>query len=173
MAPLALEPFHDTLKLPVQGSRSGDDHDIHVIVLPFPKATNAVVFGQRIAQWAQFFNTYILDSNKQFISVQAFWTAPSDPSEFRITGSQPSSIAPNPIVLTLPSSKEDRYIAVYATHTPPGSSELKASDMKHEHVSHVFEHSRSKVVIQIHAEDGGDSDYHDTVVGVSVTYTTK
>ncbi|KIK62850.1 hypothetical protein GYMLUDRAFT_492469 [Collybiopsis luxurians FD-317 M1] len=172
MAPLAAEPFHDTLKLPVPGER-GDDHDIHVIVLPFPKATNAVVFGQRIAAWPQFFNTYILDSNKQFVSVQAFWTAPNESSEFQITASQPGNIAPNPIVLTLPSSNEDRYIAVYATHTPPGSSELKPSDMKHEHNNFLIGGKKAIDFTMIHAEDGGDLDYHDTVVGVSVTYTTK
>ncbi|KIK60162.1 hypothetical protein GYMLUDRAFT_244596 [Collybiopsis luxurians FD-317 M1] len=165
--PIASKPFCEDLEL---GGYGGAPAKVTVVVVPFPKNTIAVISGKRIAQWTQLFNSYILDSNKKLIKEQASskanWLAPNNPSSFKIIAIEPPEFDHlDPEVLTLSSSNDDRYIAIYCYQCPPEGSNVKASKMLHQ-----YHTSETKDVTTIYAEDGGDEDSHDTFVSVSVNH---
>ncbi|KAH9477932.1 hypothetical protein JR316_0010164 [Psilocybe cubensis] len=161
-----------------------------VVVVPLPKKTVGVIFGQMIAEWPQRFNTYLLDVNDNIVmDPQVLWDARSDGSRFNVTEIVPQSAMPmDSHVLSLGPYNEDRNIAIYCSHKKAGQSSYTQSDPRHTFIGgkNAITFTMVKPVIfqqfgpiidcsylQINAEDGGDTDYHDTVVGVAVNFMTK
>ncbi|KAK7005888.1 hypothetical protein R3P38DRAFT_3040205 [Favolaschia claudopus] len=147
-----------------------------VVAVPLPKKTFGVIFGQRTAGWTQGFNSYLLDSNYLPLEPSALWVADeSDECRAMVTQIVPPGFAKDPSVFSVGPFSDDRYIAILATHKGPKDSQLVASDPKFQY--HAFTiGSETKPAVRftmINAEDGGDSDYHDLVVGVAVVATTK
>ncbi|KAK7005884.1 hypothetical protein R3P38DRAFT_3326369 [Favolaschia claudopus] len=152
-------------------SRLSGPTDAHVVVVPLPKNTFGVVFGQRTAGWLQGFNSYVLDSDHLPVDVSALWVAPSsEQSRAMITKIVPEHLAKDPSVLSVGPFMDDRYIAVLATHQKPGDDKLVPSDPKFQYHSFKIGSETKPTVVftMVNAEDGGDADYHDTVVGVAV-----
>ncbi|KAH9477931.1 hypothetical protein JR316_0010163 [Psilocybe cubensis] len=144
--------------------------DADVVLVPFPKNTVGVIFGQMIAEWPQRFNTYLTDSDTNFVEdPQVLWDANKDGSRFNVTAVQPTSAKPlDPNVFSLGPYTEDRYIAIYCSHKAPGDSSFKPSEPKYTFESFQIGGKNAITFTMVHAEDGGDTDFHDTVVGVSV-----
>ncbi|KIM40801.1 hypothetical protein M413DRAFT_11598 [Hebeloma cylindrosporum] len=103
-----------------------------VAVVPLPKDTIGIVFGQRISEYSQRYNTYITDADGVVLDPQAVWDAPSESSRFKITKSVPASfIIPDPNVLSIGPFKEDRHIGIYFSHKKIGDSEYEESVAQH------------------------------------------
>ncbi|KAI3622458.1 hypothetical protein WG66_015002 [Moniliophthora roreri] len=166
--PLALQPAH----LQIDLSANNGPSDAKVVAVPLPAKTVGVVFGQRTAEWRQRYNTYLLDANNLVIDPQAVWDSQSSNARFFISQSVPSN-APDPNVLSIGPFNDDRKIAVYCSHLRDGSSDFQQSDPKHSFNNFTIGGKNAIAFTMINAEDGGDSDYHDTVVGVAVLSTTK
>ncbi|KAF8641300.1 hypothetical protein AX16_010079 [Volvariella volvacea WC 439] len=154
-------------------SKADGPSDAKVVVVPLPKKTVGIVFGQRTAAWSQRYNSYLLNTDHIVIDPQAVWDAPSDNSRFLITQVIPPGVAPDPSVLGVGPFDDDRYIAVYCSHKRQGSEKFEQSDPKHEYQNFTIGGKKAISFTMVHAEDGGDQDYHDTVVGVAVVATTK
>ncbi|KAF8968938.1 hypothetical protein BDZ97DRAFT_2072645 [Flammula alnicola] len=169
MPALALKPALRTINL----SAAGGPSDATVVVIPLPKNTVGVVFGQRLAEYLQRCNTYLLDTNNLVIDPQAVWDAPAASSRFLISQIVPSGFAQDPSVLCVGPFNEDRNIAVYCSHKKAGDSAYKQSEPKHSFYEFKIGSKNAISFTMVNAEDGGDSDFHDTVVGVAVVYTTK
>ncbi|KIM46734.1 hypothetical protein M413DRAFT_261550 [Hebeloma cylindrosporum] len=167
--PLALQPALKVIDL----SKLNGPSNATVVVVPLPKKTVGIVFGQRTAQFLQRYNTYLLDSNNVVIDPQAVWDAPSDNGRFFITEIVPKGFAQDPAVLSVGPFNDDRNIAVYCSHKRPGDSSYTQSDPHHSYYEFKIGSKNAISFTMVNAEDGGDSDYHDTVVGVAVNYTTK
>ncbi|KAJ7817202.1 hypothetical protein B0H14DRAFT_2843196 [Mycena olivaceomarginata] len=147
--------------------------DAKVVVVPLPKNTIGITFGvsgfKRTAAWLQRTNTYLLDTNYLVIDPQAVWDAPEENSRFNITTIVPPSFSdPDPAVLSVGPYTEDRYIGVYLSHKAPSDTDYVSSDPKHDY--HEFQIGGQNAIrfTMVNAEDGGDTDYHDAVVGVAV-----
>ncbi|KAJ7512146.1 hypothetical protein B0H11DRAFT_2213945 [Mycena galericulata] len=139
--------------------------EAQVVVVPLPKKTIGITFGQRTAAWLQRSNTYLLDTDHLVLDPQAVWDAPEDNSRFKITTIIPASALDlDPAVLSVGPYNEDRYIAVYVSHMALNDTDY-----------HEFKIDGKDAIkfTMVNAEDGGDEDYHDTVVGIAVLSTTK
>ncbi|KAJ4490581.1 hypothetical protein J3R30DRAFT_3423083 [Lentinula aciculospora] len=167
----SIEPFSKTLELPLFSGQQ--PQEVAAVLVPLPKNTTATVFGQRIALWPQRFSTYLLDSNELVVNPQAIWDAPTESSSFSITGIVPSGFAPDTRVLSVGPFTSERYIAVVCSHKRVGQSDYTSSAPQHSFKSFDIKGQNAMSFTMVNAEDGGDSDFHDTVVGVAVTYTTK
>ncbi|KAJ3892537.1 hypothetical protein GG344DRAFT_75849 [Lentinula edodes] len=166
-----IEPFTKDLNLPLL---SGQEPEIVTAVLvPLPKDTNAAVFGQRIALWPQRFNSYLLDSNEIVVDPQAVWDAPAESSQFAVTTIVPSGFALDNRFLSVGPFPDDRYIAIVCSHKRAGQSQYAPSTPTFSSKHFNIKGHKALSFTMVNAEDGGDTDYHDTVVGVAVTYTTK
>ncbi|PPQ71685.1 hypothetical protein CVT26_007652 [Gymnopilus dilepis] len=164
MPGLALKPSLDTVDL----SRAGGPSSATVVVVGLPKDNVAVVFGQRTSEWPQRFNTYLLDTDNIVINPQALWDAHSDKSRFLISQVVPTGFDKDPSVLCMGPYTEDRNIAVYVSHQKPGSGGFTQSDAQTSYHDFKIGNKTAITFTMINAEDGGDSDYQDTVVGVAV-----
>ncbi|PPQ85027.1 hypothetical protein CVT25_010416 [Psilocybe cyanescens] len=170
MSPLASEALIKTINL----SQCDGPSDATVVVVPLPKNTVAIVFGQMIAEWKQRFNTYLLDTDNIVIDPQVVWDATTNGSRFDITKVVPQSIVPpDPHVFSIGPYSQDYNIAVYCSHKRPGAGSFAQSDPRHTFNSFKIGSKNAVTFTMVHAEDGGDTDYHDTVVGVAVNYLTK
>ncbi|KAJ3768990.1 hypothetical protein FB446DRAFT_791800 [Lentinula raphanica] len=165
------EPLSKVIRLPL---RAGEEpEDVQAVLVPLPKDTTGTVFGQRIAEYPQRFNTYLLDSNDFVVNPQAVWDAPTASSQFAITNINPSGFALDNRALFVGPFNDDHFIAVVCTHKKPGSGEYISSTSQYSFNSFKIQGKNAMSFTMVNAEDGGDSDFHDTVVGVAVTYTKK
>ncbi|EDR01303.1 uncharacterized protein LACBIDRAFT_312229 [Laccaria bicolor S238N-H82] len=143
----------------------------------FPRKPSASFSGgiqQRTAEWVQRYNTYVLDTNYFVKDPQALWLAPSDNSRFDIAEIKPPDfVDKDPAVLSIGPFNDDNYIAVYTSHQKPGEKNFAPSDPHHSSYDFTIGGKNAISFTLVNAEDGGDSDYHDTVVGVAVNYTYK
>ncbi|KAF8888468.1 hypothetical protein CPB84DRAFT_1964201 [Gymnopilus junonius] len=164
MPGLALSPTLAKVDL----STAGGPSDATVVIVGLPKKNVGIVFGQRTAQWLQRYNTYLLNTDNIVINPQALWDAPSDNGRFLISQIVPPGAAEDPSVLCMGPYTEDRNIAVYCSHKKAGSGSFVESDTKHSFHEFKIGSKTAIAFTMVNAEDGGDSDYHDTVVGVAV-----
>ncbi|KAJ7472880.1 hypothetical protein B0H11DRAFT_2236759 [Mycena galericulata] len=148
--------------------------EAQVVVVPLPKKTIGITFGQRTAAWLQRSNTYLLDTDHLVLDPQAVWDAPEDNSRFKITTIIPASALDlDPAVLSVGPYNEDRYIAVYVSHMAPNDTDYVSSTPKFDYHEFKIDGKDAIKFTMVNAEDGGDQDYHDTVVGIAVLSTTK
>lgn len=85
-----------------------------------------------VAEWAQRFNTYLLDTNNIVIDPQVLWDASSSGSRFGVTDVVPPNLVPaDKNVFSIGPLTEDRNIAVYCSHRRPGSNQYMESDPRH------------------------------------------
>ncbi|KAJ7822998.1 hypothetical protein B0H14DRAFT_3088949 [Mycena olivaceomarginata] len=152
----ALKPALRTIDL----SKASQPSDAKVVVVPLPKNTIGITFGQRTAAWLQRTNTYLLDTNYLVIDPQAVWDAPEETADSILPQSSPY-VGPY---------TEDRYIGVYLSHKAPSDTDYVSSDPKRLRTYHEFQIGGQNAIrfTMVNAEDGGDTDYHDAVVGVAV-----
>ncbi|KAF9522106.1 hypothetical protein CPB83DRAFT_840750 [Crepidotus variabilis] len=172
MPTLAKQPAHKTVDL--SADYGAEAKNVDIIAIPFPKNTIATVFGQMTAEWEQCFNSYILDLNYIVVGTQAVWDAKSNGTRFQVTATQPTGVAPpDPTVFNFGPFNEDRYVGIYCAHIDPTSSKLVWSSTKEQHYTFQIGSKNAIAFTMVNAEDGGDEDYHDTVVGVAVSFLTK
>ncbi|KAF8901374.1 hypothetical protein CPB84DRAFT_1777703 [Gymnopilus junonius] len=153
MPGLALTPTLSKIDL----SKVGGPSDATVVIVGLPKNNVGIVFGQRTAEWLQRYNTYLLNTNNIVIDPQALWDAPSDNGRFLISQIVPGGFDKDPSV----------------SAWKPSSSGFVQSDTKHSFHEFKIGNKTAITFTMVNAEDGGDSDFHDTVVGVAVASTTK
>ncbi|KAI3605217.1 hypothetical protein WG66_013175 [Moniliophthora roreri] len=169
MPALALEPTSLTLDL----SANNGPSDAKVVAVPFPKKTVGIIFSQRTGTSSrQHLNTYLLDVNNTILEPQALWDAPDRNSRFSIIQSLPVNFAPDPHVLTVGPFNDDRKIVVYCSHLAHDGS-YQQNDPKHDFHNFTIGSKNAIAFTMINSEDGGDTDYHDSVTGVAVSYTYK
>ncbi|KIM40800.1 hypothetical protein M413DRAFT_11597 [Hebeloma cylindrosporum] len=147
-----------------------------IAVVPLPKDTIGIVFGQRISEYPQRYNTYIADADGIVLEPQAVWDAPSESSRFKITKSVPASlIIPDPKILSIGPFKEDRHIGIYFSHKKPGDSEYEESVPQHSTYDFKIGGESAITFTMVNVDDGSGCGpgFQDTVLGVAVVSTTK
>ncbi|KIM40799.1 hypothetical protein M413DRAFT_28554 [Hebeloma cylindrosporum] len=157
-------------------SKAEGPSDATVVGVPLPKGTIGIVFGQRTADYAQRYNTYIVDDDSIVREPQVVWDALTENSRFEITKIVPSSYKPpitDPNVMSVGPFEEDLHIAVHLSHKGPNDTEYKESIPQHDYHDFLIGGKNAISFTMINGEDGADKDNHDTVVGVAVVYTTK
>ncbi|KAF8185435.1 hypothetical protein BJ912DRAFT_973467, partial [Pholiota molesta] len=128
MPALAFEPCLKVIDL----SRANGPSSAKVILIPLPKNTVGILFGQMLAAWPQRFNTYLLDTNNIVVNPQVVWDASSDGSRFDVSQVVPMNLLPqDKNVFSVGPFSEDRNLAVYCSHKKAGATSYTESDPRH------------------------------------------